>query len=340
MIHGRVELHNAEEVAPAVGGGVAMQRIPETARKRLNAHAQERMLDATCMEIRFVIERGDAAVTVRTLAGESQAHVFFGEFQTGQVERIGPEPVRIAVRKAEWFLAVERGDLGRTAFSHRVCRICLGGPRVCLLGVEGDVRPPEPGELPRLRYLAYGTSITQGAGSSSPHLCFAAQAARRMGADLINLGVGSSAFCEPELADYVASRTDWDLATIEPTANMQGFTRDEFEQRVAYWARALLAPDCARHVVLVTLMPQSADLGPAHRSRRHRATPCEYREAMRHVAYLEPHPRLHVVGGPELLPDLRGLGPDLLHPKDHGHILIGENLARAMAGFRSGVPDA
>jgi lysophospholipase L1-like esterase len=329
MIYQNVELHNVAETRP-VGNGIALQRVPEAVRQRLNPHAQERMLDATCMEIRFVIEKGPAAVTLRGLADPAQAQIFFGEFQTGQIAAIGSDPVAIPIRTADWFLAIEPAKFRGAAFSHRVCRLFLSGGQVCFLGATGRLRPPRADEAPSLRYLAYGTSITQGAGSSLRHLCYAAQTARRLGADLINLGVGSSAFCEPELADYAAARDDWDIATVEPTANMQGFALAEFEQRVAYWFRALLRAKRCRAVVGITLMPQTADLGPPHVSRKHKGTPDQYREAMRRAAASCADPRLHVVEGTDLLPNMAGLGPDMLHPKDNGHIVIGENLARKL----------
>jgi lysophospholipase L1-like esterase len=340
MIHRNVELHNVAELRPD-GDGVALQRVPESVRKCLNPHAQERMLDSTCMEIRFVIEEQPAAVRLRSPSNAAQAHVFFGEFQTGQTLALGAAPAGMAIHApGEWFLRIERAKMGRTAFAHRVCRVCLSGGQVCFEGVEGKVRPPAPGEVPSLRYLAYGTSITQGAGSTLRHLCYAAQAARRLGADLINLGVGSSAFCEPELADYVAAREDWDLATLEPTANMQHFALEEYEARLDYWVRVLLAGPRPRPVVCITLLPQAADLGPEHLGRRHKATPEQYRDAMRRIAAARAHPLLHLVEGPDLLPDIGGLGPDLLHPKDNGHIVIGENLAKALQEIRENVAPA
>ena len=74
-----------------------------------------------------------------------------------------------------------------SSFSHRVCRLVLYGGLVCLRQVHGDVRPPTADELPAFRYLAYGTSITQGAAASMRHLGYASQTAWRLGADLINL---------------------------------------------------------------------------------------------------------------------------------------------------------
>ena len=102
------------------------------------------------------------------------------------------------------------------SFSPWVYRVIFGGPErdpVFFHTIEGKaVRPPETNEVPRLRYLAYGTSITHGFHCEGPHPSYVGQTARHLGADLINLGVGGSAHCENELADYIARRNDWHIA--------------------------------------------------------------------------------------------------------------------------------
>jgi hypothetical protein len=70
---------------------------------------------------------------------------------------------------------------------------------------------PLPSELPPKRLLAYGTSITEGTASTAAHLSYLAQAGRRLGMDVVNLGSSGSAYCEPEMAHYIASRKDWDV---------------------------------------------------------------------------------------------------------------------------------
>ena len=95
----------------------------------------------------------------------------------------------------------------------QVYRLLLGGPQrdpLMIHAIEGEnIRPPPPHDLPALRYLAYGTSITHGFDAEGPHLTYVGHTARLLGANLINLGVGGSAHCEPELADYIAAVAYW-----------------------------------------------------------------------------------------------------------------------------------
>jgi len=226
---------------------------------------------------------------------------------------------------------LEDPQTGRMPFHPRVTRLVmgLGGP-VHLCGIEGgEIRPPRPEELPSLRYLAYGTSITHGASASGLHLCYAAQTARRLGADLINLGVGGACHAEGELADYIAGRGDWHVATLALSVNMvAGFAPDAFYERVSYMVNAVCGADPNRPVGCITLFPHFRDCANGEDP----AGPWpeiseQYREKLREAVAACPHPNAHLIEGPEILTDIEGLKPDLVHPGDIGMIQMGENLA-------------
>jgi len=46
----------------------------------------------------------------------------------------------------------------------------MQGDRLLSRGIEGAVQPPASEELPDMRLLAYGTSITKGGAASGIHL--------------------------------------------------------------------------------------------------------------------------------------------------------------------------
>ena len=64
MIFHDVELHNIAQVQPAAGGGVRLQRVPETVRSHLNPGAQMRVLQPDNAEIRFLCGQEPVRVTV------------------------------------------------------------------------------------------------------------------------------------------------------------------------------------------------------------------------------------------------------------------------------------
>ncbi len=220
------------------------------------------------------------------------------------------------------------------AFSPQVFRLIFGGSErdpVIFHGIEGEkVQPPAAEDLPALRYLSYGTSITHGFDAEGPHLSYVSQTARRLGADLINLGVGGSAFCEPEFADYIADRDDWQIATLALSVNMRGFTIDEFYSRVSYMVNKVPGSNPGRAVACITLYPFFLDFGIIQKDKPFKAQSEEYRQALRDAVAACPHKNVHLIEGPELLTDISGLTADLLHPGDNGMIEMGQNLAERL----------
>ena len=111
MRYGNVALHGIEEVVAQTDGSVALQRVPEKARTRLEPAAQEKTVNAAGAEIRFVL-RGPRARLTLSADGFQEfrptARVFFGPLAgRPQVFEIGPEPRTIDI---------EVGDDQRAAY--------------------------------------------------------------------------------------------------------------------------------------------------------------------------------------------------------------------------------
>ncbi len=338
MIFENVELQNVAEVKDGPTGGVCFQRVPDSVRRHLNEGAQSRVLAPACGEIRFVSDGPTARVTLSAVEGALKVVPFFGQFRHGEPMVVGPEPKTIELTMPEnflnWLPELEARD---SAFSPRVCRLMLWGSQPCFHGVEGDgVRPPNAGEVPWLRYLSYGTSITHGASAAWPHLAYVAQVARRLGADLLNFGMGGACQCEPEFADWVASRDDWHIATLALSVNMMGFTHDEFRKRVTYTVNTVAGSNHDRPVACITLYSYFGDrefLGDGDEAKAD-----DFREILRETVASCPHPNVTLLEGREMLTDFAGLTTDLIHPADDGMIQMGENIARRLLPLLARIP--
>jgi len=339
VIYENVELHNIEEVRKVPGAeGVRLQRVPERVRAALNPGAQERMLSPANAEIRFVSDGPTVKVTLSAPQGGG-AMPFYGGFQGTERFAIGPQPQTIELAMPETLTKLPKDLIAGQAFSPSVFRLVLSWGQVHFHGVEGDgVRPPAPDELPALRYLAYGTSITHGAHASGVHLAYAAQTAHRLGADLINLGVAGTAHCEHELADYIAARKDWHIATLALSVNMVGsFTTEQFHERVSYMVNTVAGADTSRPVACITIYPHVRDFGEQFAISEDKGDTGEFRRALAQAVEACPHPNAHLIEGPEILTDIAGLTPDLVHPSDNGMIQMGENLARRLRPLAEGL---
>jgi len=204
-----------------------------------------------------------------------------------------------------------------------------GGP-VRLIGIEGSsIRPPENHDLPKLKMLAYGTSITQGAAATAPHLTYVSQTARRLGADVINLGSGGSAHCEPAIADYIAKRTDWNICVLCLSVNMIGasFSVKEFTDRTNYMINKIARESAQRHVFCISILPHFRDFAQEAIANPDNHLPNQFRRSLERTVKAQQNDNVHFIEGTDLMPHLDGLSVDLIHPGDYGMIEIAENLA-------------
>ncbi|MBI3942469.1 MAG: hypothetical protein HY326_05600 [Chloroflexi bacterium] len=335
MLFQNVTFHNVAEIRGAgTADGLRLQRVPENVGSQLNETAQMRMLQPDATEIRFLFDGPTCQLTLSS-EGQTKVTVFYGPFDHRQRFLIGTEPQTIEITAPERLAQLAPGYTQHMPFAPRVCRVIFGGAQrdpILFHSISGEhIRPPAPQDLPPLRYLAYGTSITHGFDAEGPHLTYAGQTARYLGADLINLGVGGAAYCEPELADYIAGRQDWQIATLELSVNMQQTPLDLFYQRVSYMVNTVAGANTQRPVACITLYPYYRDFGIVLPDQTYGGPPEAYRQALRQAVGACPHPNVHLIEGPEILTDIRGLTTDLIHPSDVGMTEMGRNLAGKLA---------
>ena len=265
-------------------------------------------------------------------AGHSEAQIFFGTFQSRQRFVINRDKTTVdIVMPHENFMTMAEKVAKDSPFSPHVCRVrfwgrTMGAPiRFHHLKSKGRLRPPRPEEVPKYTYLAYGSSLTQGAYASGPHLTYTSQVGARLGVDVINLGTSCSAYCEPEMADYIAERKDWDFATLALSVNMVDlFSPEQFFERVSYMIRRIAESDPKRPVVCITIKTYYGDFLEGNR-------PDVYRTLLRKAVEEASLENVFLMEGPDLMPDIAGgLGPDLIHLGDFGMVQIGENLAKKL----------
>ena len=328
-----IEFHNAAELRDVDGRrGRRIQRVPEDVRTELNEGGRDRMCHPAGVELRFVPE-GPVDLTLSTRecngAETGTARVFWGPIQGYETFEIGPDPEAVTLEFPEKLAGLAPEAVEGLDFDPRVCRVRLPGEHrgghVYYHGVEGDHRPPRREELPDRRYLAYGTSITEGEAATAEHLTYVGQTARRLGADLINLGSCGTAYCDAAMADHVAARDDWDVATLAVSVNMVGtFPVETFRERAAYLIDTVADAHPDDPVVPVTIYRNASDVLGDEEA----AELCErFREALREVVADSPRDNVHLLEGPELLPDIAGLTTDLVHPGDDAMTRMAENLA-------------
>ena len=160
-------LHDVAEI-DTWGDCHKILRVPETVRKHLNHGAQKRCLCAANCELRFVAD-GPVHVTLFSQqAGEYQ--VSYGSIMDRGLYPITANPLTVRLPINQELANTSPDLLINDPWSPRVIRVLLPRQEVTVVKVEGEnLRPPLPEEMPSLRYLAYGTSITEGGCATRPN---------------------------------------------------------------------------------------------------------------------------------------------------------------------------
>ena len=337
IIKDNLEFHAGElRKANGVNGWIPA-RIPAQIGNQLNERGRFIASDSVTTEIRFVTDARRIRLSLSALQPEFgldqlEVRVFFGDFmlqsfwlKPGRVTDITIFAPGSLAQMKEQYLRKGPG----IGFSPEVCRIQSQRGELIYCGIETfghAVRPPESSEKPAKTCLFYGSSITNSTLDGFPSM-----ACRRLGWDLLNLGMSGSCYLEPCLTDWMAGLDTWNCAVFELGINVVTvFTPEEFRTRAEYLLEVFTSRHPEKPLVLITLFPSiyRAEL---------RKEPLEedregaFRTILRELyEKYRSHGNLHLVEGDEMLDDISALGADLVHPKNYGHAVMGLHLAEKL----------
>lgn len=333
MIFQNTQLHNVAELIPREEGeGYYLNRLPEALRVELNPSAKRRVRTPASVEIRFNLHHGDARIVLRKSNDCEKrnglpvlAEIYRGDFlESWAVVNSDWTEIRVSAR-AESSLLGKAAARGASRFDPALVRVTLPHLQgVQLRSIEGEISPPEPTQVPATRYLAYGSSITQGILAVRSTELYPYRIAKALGADLINLGLGGGAHLETGVADYIASRQDWDFASLELGINLvRNLPANEFRKRLNYFIPTIHAAHPDKWIFCMDVFPFDMDLTGDERVN-------EFRQLVAAAVAELNAPRVVHVPAPTLMPDPTGLTVDVLHPSSDGFAEIGTRLAAVM----------
>lgn len=211
-------------------------------------------------------------------------------------------------------------------FHSRLCRILLPThASINNVEIDGNILPPEPGDIPSKRILNYGSSITQGSGALSSRENWAGRCAHNLGYDLINLGFGGGCHCEPVMADYLCQRNDFDIAILETGINMLGLDEAMTDQRIEALIRKFTAAHADKPTFCLGVFPCSNDSETAYQGRAQ-----AIRDLVKRVVEDIASPNLHFIDGRDALSHPHDMTTDLVHPSQAGMIQIGQYVSEAI----------
>lgn len=316
MLYKNVEFFNVEEMEHTPDGTILYRFPKETTMKMGEIQYHKRISRLTTgIELRFV---GEAFITFQVLDWEGFIEVFAGDYQVSKYYARKNERVTI---ETSYSSLNNREDMKPGRYSPELWRICIGHDiRVRLVDIEpfGELRPPRPDEVPSTKMLAYGSSITHGAGSVIASQSYIQLLARKLGIDVLNKGMGGSCMCESAVGDYIA-KADADLFFLELGINMVTIHPAEvFYERASYIIKK--AVSTGKKVIFVS----------PYYNRAHSGIDKNLYDKI--MAYEDVCERLasendvFFVKGREILPDSVGLTTDMAHPSMMGSAMMADNL--------------
>jgi hypothetical protein len=334
LIHDNLGFHNVAELVHSPGGGLHLARFPQNCWTPLDSTVGDLTIRiSNGSEIRFVTNAPRIRLYLRALHNVAETVHLMGNHivdRDGHIPANQLHGVQIDLPRIDPnHSAAARATGGFAPHVYRLYSTCTTLAYHGMDTMGGEVRPPTADELPKRRWLAYGSSITQGGPTFHNYVNAAAQ---MLEADAYNLGMGGSCCIEKQIADFIAKRDDWDFASFELGVNMLAPDGDNtrFAEKVNYLLDTVTARQPGKPIFLITIF----DCGVFHENE---ASGWQ-RDALAKNAILQSaaahHPGMvHLINGRKLIPDFRGFQVDLLHPEPFASTRLGIALATAMESY-------
>ena len=330
MIYDNMEFYNISELGePDQTGARKLYRVPRSLERDCFERVQV-MNYANCgVEIRFLMKGDQVKLKLRTESGCARPAVFYGNIGAGwqeclknvyqtETEIVVQKPDDESMRLYEQ-IAAQCGH----PFDPHVVRLVFSNTKVLYIGKEGETSPPKPDQLPQCRYLAYGSSITHGSLAISQLNTWTYRVARAFDADLINLGIAGGACLEKAMANYIASRTDWNFATLEMGINILDIDPEDYRSRIEYFIPTVASAHPDKKIFCIDVFYCNDDLLKAGKAER-------FREIMREILDKLMLDNVVYINGLDIMDGPWGLSGDLVHPNAYACEVMGRRMTEKM----------
>jgi lysophospholipase L1-like esterase len=277
-----------------------------------------------CTEIRLV-PLSDCFITLESMGHRhmSKVMVYYGDYAYPE-EFLFTKEVTIPIQMLKFNEIPLPKSLERPLdFSSSVVRIMISSENVLIKAISGNYRLPTNAEVPILKMMAYGTSITQGYSPTAVDLTYPNIVAREMGADLVNFGLAGNAKCEPEVTDFLKTSGKYDVILLELSVNMlmMGFSAEQFKERVEYMITELKKYQPKAKILCLGVLPFYGDHGLVGPRDEMVSDPQTYRKILKEV--VESYNSINITYlDPLQACSIGDMSADLIHPGNIGMIKI------------------
>ena len=333
MIFQNIDFHNVAELTRDTDGSYIMHRFPLSVENELQG-GQTANKVTTGVELRFKIKSGIAKITLKN-AGEPFTATKIYQYRGSILDSWqnysfsvsgGEEKTREISNHGENELLIKVTEAADYPFSPKVIRLVLNSTNLRFVKIEGDIEPPSPEDLPKKKYLAYGSSITHGSQCYAPATTFVSKVASHFKADALNKGLAGNCRLETAVADEIAEmgkRGEWDFCTLCLGINVSNIPAEDFRQKVRYMLERVVKSNPEKPIFAISPIYSRDDMvGKTNLS--------TFRTVVSEEVERVGCENLHYINGLLLLGGPEGLSGDLVHPSPDGAEIIANNLIKLL----------
>ena len=297
--------------------GYVLHKFPISLIKELSPKGQGNAYTLFGSEIRFSI-LGKVKIEVST-ESTAQILIYYGDYQGEFHTFSGLYTFQIEPK-------FDEEGLKRLSQYHRfepnLVRIILK-ENMTVKSIEGEYEYPDLSKFPKQKYLAYGTSITQGRNGFTPDLNYPGIVSESLGYECHNYGMSGSAYIEKALVDFMCEKT-YDLITLELSVNLlgDGYDVSVFKERLKYLLQKIHQTQPHAKVIGITILDNWRKFG-FDQNRGTQSDVILYREAFKSV--MKDYPHFILLNGESML-KFNHLSADLIHPSQYGMIELANHI--------------
>ena len=331
MIYKNFELYNVFELVPKKEqDGFLMSRIPKCVRSCLNQTASTMAFNGCGVEIRFNIINGPAKVVIsRDNIGAINpmgiVEIYYGSFQASNINN----PVFVGYEQTEFFINTPPNiekllylyKKEGKGYDPRLIRILLPHDAPTILHrVEGDIVPPQSSQKPCKKIVFYGSSITHGGNAISTRHTYASQLADMLNFELINLAFAGSAYMDIEMAEFISTEINWDIAVLEMGINvLDKWTANEYKDHIECFICEIAERNQEKKIFCTDIYTFGADFFEDSKAN-------QFRDILYKVIKRRRYDNVIYIPGYKMLKSVYELSSDLVHPSQEGMNTIAKNL--------------
>lgn len=325
MLYKNFEIHGCAELHDGKNGGIVIRRVPENVYNALETDDARRMCRiSTGIELRFVIESGNAVLKIKNIEGIGRFQIFRGSiqgawFDSGYITEDGAD---IEIKKSENIDILKKITKEfEHPFSPEVVRVIIHTGEFEILSISGEIRPPKKSELPQKTLLAYGSSITHDLGGGAEQ-GWLAQVGYNLKVDTVNLGIAGHCRMEKEMIDYIADegkKGNWDMAIISMGVNVLDWEKDKIVRRVSYTINEIAGKNPTKPIFAVSPIYCWDDYKDGKQS-------ALWRDTVRSIAESSEYSNVTYINGLDLVGNMSFISADEVHPGVYGIQEIAKNM--------------